>query len=107
VSIPVLAAPARLRAAGAADMTELARSACARYGISPGSGLHLYPLTENWTYRVEDGSGSAFVLRMYRPGGRSHEEIASEFAWMTAIGADFGTWCRPSSPRPRGARFSS
>jgi len=56
----MLAAPERLPAAGIADMTELARAACARYGISPACPLHLYPLTENWTYRGEDGSGSPF-----------------------------------------------
>jgi Ser/Thr protein kinase RdoA (MazF antagonist) len=61
---------------------------CVRYGISPECRLHLYPLTENWTYRVQDSSGSPCVLRMYRPGGRSHEEISSELAWMTAIGAE-------------------
>jgi Ser/Thr protein kinase RdoA (MazF antagonist) len=100
----VLAAPERLHAAGIADMTELARAACARYGISPDCPLHLYPLTENWTYRVEDGPGSPFVLRMYRPGGRSHEEIASELAWMTAIGAEFGTLVPAVVPTAAGSQ---
>lgn len=62
--------PETLDAGGVADMTALARSACARYGISPQGRLHLYPLTENWTYRVEDGSGSPCVLRIYRPAPR-------------------------------------
>jgi Ser/Thr protein kinase RdoA (MazF antagonist) len=91
VTIAAPAAPERLHVAGIADMTELARSACARYGISPAGRLHLYPLTENWTYRVEDRSGSPVVLRIYRPGGRSHEEVMSELAWMIAIGEEFGT----------------
>ncbi len=90
VNIPALPAPETLPAAGLEDMTELARAACARYGIAPESRLHRYPLTENWTYRVEDGSGSPSVLRIYRPGGRSHQEIMSELAWMTALGAAFG-----------------
>src|ERR1700704_4476873 len=72
-----------------ADMTELARSACVRYGIAPEARLHLYPLTENWTYRVEDRSGAPSVLRIYRPGGRAHEAVMSGLAWMTAIGAEF------------------
>src|ERR1700759_2523029 len=90
VNIPALPAPETLPAAGRADMTELARSACARYGIAPGGRLHRYPLTENWTYRVEDSSGARSVLRIYRPGGRSHAEIMSELAWMTALEAEFG-----------------
>jgi Ser/Thr protein kinase RdoA (MazF antagonist) len=88
VSAPTLAAPETVNAAGTADMTELARVACGRYGISPDSKLHLYPLTENWTYRIETGSSDPVVLRIYRPGGRSPAEIMSELAWMSAIGQD-------------------
>ena len=86
MSAPTLAVPETVTAAGAADMTELARIACGRYGISPGSRLHLYPLTENWTYRIEARSAAPVVLRIYRPGGRSPAEIMSELAWMNAIG---------------------
>ena len=47
----------RVDAAGVADMTEVARLAAARYGIPPDCRLHLYPLTENWTFRIEaDGA---------------------------------------------------
>ena len=88
MSGPAPAAPETADAAGAADMTELARVACGRYGISPDSKLHLYPLTENWTYRIEAGSSAPVVLRIYRPGGRSPAEIMSELAWMSAIGQD-------------------
>jgi Ser/Thr protein kinase RdoA (MazF antagonist) len=91
VNTPTLAAPETLHAPGVADMTELARAACGRYGISPDCGLYGYPLTENWTYRVEDAAGGPAVLRIYRPGGRSLEEVMSELAWMGAIGADWGS----------------
>jgi Ser/Thr protein kinase RdoA (MazF antagonist) len=86
VSAFTLPAPERLDAAGIADMTELARLACGRYGMAAACSLHLYPLTENWTYRVDDGCGEPVVLRIYRPGNRSPAEIMSEFAWMNAIG---------------------
>src|SRR5690348_2619900 len=86
MSAPTLGAPERLEAAGLTDMTELASLACARYGIAPDCSLHLYPLTENWTYRVDAGSGEPVVLRIYRPGNRSPAEITSELAWMNAIG---------------------
>jgi Ser/Thr protein kinase RdoA (MazF antagonist) len=88
VSAPTLAAPERLSAVGVADMTELARLACGRYGIEPDCGLHLYPLTENWTCRVDAGSKEPVVLRIYRPGNRSPAEILSELAWMNAIGEE-------------------
>ncbi|MGN6679284.1 MAG: phosphotransferase enzyme family protein [Streptosporangiaceae bacterium] len=81
-----LPAPERLDAAGVADMTELAMLACGRYGIAADCRLHLYPLTENWTYRVDAGYGGPVVLRIYRPGNRSPAEIMSELAWMSAIG---------------------
>jgi Ser/Thr protein kinase RdoA (MazF antagonist) len=85
VKAPMLAAPETVHAASIADMAELARLACGRYGISADCRLHLYPLTENWTYRVEADSASPVVLRIHRPGGRPPAEIMSELAWMTAI----------------------
>lgn len=88
MSAPAVTAPERLDAAGVADMTELARVACGRYGIAPECSLHLYPLTENWTYRVDSGSAAPVVLRIYRPGNRSAAEIASELAWMNAVGQE-------------------
>jgi hypothetical protein len=89
VNAPTLAAPETLHAPGVADMTELARAACDRYGVSPDCTMHRYPLTENWTYRVQAASGAPVVLRICRPGGRSLEQVMSELAWMGAIGGDW------------------
>lgn len=75
----------RVNAAGVADMTEVARLAAARYGIPPDCRLHLYPLTENWTFRIEAGGAVAGVLRIYRPDNRSPAQIHSELAWMEAL----------------------
>jgi len=72
-------------AAGLDDMTEVARLAASRYGISPDCRLHPYPLTENWTFRIDADSTAPVVLRIYRPGGRSPTEIHSELAWMEAL----------------------
>ena len=91
MTAPALTAPERLDAAGMADMTDLPRIACGRYGVSPGFGLHLYPLTENWTYRIEPADAGPAVLRIYRPGGRSPAEIASALAWMRSLGEDVGS----------------
>lgn len=88
MSAPTLTGPETVSAAGITDMAALATLACGRYGIAPGCGVHLYPLTENWTYRVDVGPAAPVVLRIYRPGGRSAAEILSELAWMNAIGQE-------------------
>ena len=85
MSTPTIVAPETVSASGVTDMTELARVACGRYGVSSDCELDLYPLTENWTYRVETDSAEPVVLRIYRPGGRSPAEVMSELAWMSAI----------------------
>jgi Ser/Thr protein kinase RdoA (MazF antagonist) len=100
----VLAAPEKLHAADVADMTGLARLACGQYGRSPDCRMHLYPLTENWTYRVETDSATPVVLRIYRPGGRSPAEIMSELAWMGAIQADSETLVPGVIPTLRGSQ---
>jgi Ser/Thr protein kinase RdoA (MazF antagonist) len=88
VSRAALEALDRVTAADIEDMTALARLACGRYAISPDCRLHQYPLTENWTFRVETEPADPVVLRIYRPGGRSPAEILSELAWMNAIRQD-------------------
>lgn len=67
-------------------MEALARLAVQqRYGVDSVHSVDLYPLTENWTFRIDcDGRGPV-VLRIYRPGGRREVEILSELAWMEAI----------------------
>ena len=68
---------------------ELGRLAAARYGFGADARLHLFPLTENWTFRVEEGGGPApVVLRIYRPNGKSLDEIRSELGWIGALTAD-------------------
>jgi len=91
MGVPVLAAAERVVVPGGAGMAELARVACGRYGWAEDCELQLYPLTENWTYRVEGGAGAPGVLRIYRPGGRSPAEICSELAWMGALRAAAGS----------------
>lgn len=85
-----LEAPEQVSAPGTDDMTELARLAAGRYGIPPDCLLHEFPLTENWTFRIEAPPADPVVLRIYRPGGRSPAEILSELAWMNAIRRDGG-----------------
>lgn len=89
-------------ARGAGDMAEVARLAADRYGITPGFGLHQYPLTENWTYRIEPDGERPVVLRIYRPGGRSPVEIHSELAWMSALRQDSPSLLPDVIPTPGG-----
>jgi Ser/Thr protein kinase RdoA (MazF antagonist) len=81
----------RVEVPGAPGMAELARTACAQYGLPDDCALHLYPLTENWTYRVECAGRAPVVLRIYRPGGRPPAEIMSELAWIEAIRDEAGS----------------
>jgi Ser/Thr protein kinase RdoA (MazF antagonist) len=75
-------------AADVEDMASLARLAAERYGLSATCQLELFPLTENWTYRITDRSRDPVVLRVYRPEGRRAVEILSELAWMNALRED-------------------
>jgi Ser/Thr protein kinase RdoA (MazF antagonist) len=104
VGVPTLVAPEPVDVPSDPDMDELARIACARYGQPADSALHLYPLTENWTYRVEGEAGVPRVLRIYRPGGRSPAEILSELAWMEAIRAEAGSLVPAVIPTTMGSQ---
>jgi Ser/Thr protein kinase RdoA (MazF antagonist) len=96
--------PERVAVAGEPGMDELARVACGRYGLADQVDLQLYPLTENWTYRVQAGRADPVVLRIYRPGGRSPAEIRSELAWMGAIRADAESLVPAVIPTARGSQ---
>jgi Ser/Thr protein kinase RdoA (MazF antagonist) len=73
----------------AVDDVALAREAIVRYGFPAHAELERYELTENWTFRVTDTVGPApIVLRVYRPGVKSQDEIRSELAWMSALRDD-------------------
>jgi Ser/Thr protein kinase RdoA (MazF antagonist) len=80
----------RLTAPTASTVPEVARLAAERFGFAGEADLHLFPFTENWTYRVADGVRDPAVLRIYRPGGRPIVEIQSELAWLAALRAELG-----------------
>ncbi|HWF75478.1 MAG TPA: phosphotransferase [Solirubrobacteraceae bacterium] len=70
-------------------IAELAHAALGPFGLGPGATVTLCNVSENHTYRVEDGAGErSYALRVHRPGYRSLEEIRSELVWMDALGAD-------------------
>jgi Ser/Thr protein kinase RdoA (MazF antagonist) len=65
-------------------LQELAISVLAHYGIAPAAPPRLVNLSENATYRVEDGRRT-FALRVHREGYHSRNAIASELAWLQAL----------------------
>jgi Ser/Thr protein kinase RdoA (MazF antagonist) len=69
---------ARLRQAG--------RQALAQFGIDRAT-LRLLRHEHNTTFRV-DTDRASFVLRIHRPDGHAPETVASELAWLRALGND-------------------
>jgi Ser/Thr protein kinase RdoA (MazF antagonist) len=103
MSATVQGLTARYEVGAVDDMAMLARLVAQQHGMAADCHLELFPLTENWTYRITDGSHEPLVLRLYRPGGRSAGEILSELAWMTAIGEDEPTLVPEVIRTPAGA----
>ena len=67
----------------------LAGRAIARYGLPIDVSIELVNLSENTTYRIEDGaSGKSWALRVHRQGYQSRTAIASELAWLMALRRD-------------------
>jgi Ser/Thr protein kinase RdoA (MazF antagonist) len=69
------------------DLDALAAEAAQRFGLSPEATATLCNVSENHTYRVDDGD-RAYALRVHRPGYHSAHEIASELEWIDALRRD-------------------
>jgi Ser/Thr protein kinase RdoA (MazF antagonist) len=63
----------------------LAERAVKRFGLTDGADVKLINVSENATYKVEDGSGRKWALRVHREGYHSRTAIASELAWLAAL----------------------
>jgi Ser/Thr protein kinase RdoA (MazF antagonist) len=66
------------------EIDELAQAALARYPLSADATATLCNVSENHTYRVDDGAHS-YALRVHRPGYRTAHQIASELTWVDAL----------------------
>lgn len=73
---------------------EAVRLALPRYALSPLATATLINVSENTTYRVDDGE-RATILRVHRPGYHAVASIRSELAWLTALREEAGI----STPR--------
>ena len=75
------------RAAVEAAYAPAAHEALAEFGVVP-IALELRHLAENVTFRVTGSNDTtAYVLRLHRPGYRTHEELVSERTWIRALDA--------------------
>jgi Ser/Thr protein kinase RdoA (MazF antagonist) len=64
-----------------------AREALAAFDLGP-TALALVHMAENVTFRVTSSrDGTAYVLRLHRPGYRTQEELVSERMWIRALDA--------------------
>lgn len=70
-----------------AEVGEAARRALDDYEVSPDAVLTLINVSENATYRVDEG-GSSTILRVHRLGYHSRDAIRSELAWLDALRED-------------------
>ena len=66
------------------EIDELAQAALTRYPLSADATATLCNVSENHTYRVDDGARS-YALRLHRPGYRTAHQIASELVWVDAL----------------------
>ncbi len=65
-----------------------AAAAAAHQFTGTKSAPRLINESENWTYVLDNGISERTILRVYRPGARTDEQIRSELAWMRALSDD-------------------
>lgn len=63
----------------------LAERSLKRFGLPDDAPVKLINVSENATYRVEDGAGRKWALRVHREGYHSRTAIASELLWLSAL----------------------
>jgi Ser/Thr protein kinase RdoA (MazF antagonist) len=85
-----------------ADVEAAARRALGDYDVSPDAVVTLINVSENATFRVDDGDSSA-ILRVHRLGYHSGDAIRSELAWLDALREDEGI----RTPRIIPSRYGS
>ena len=65
-------------------LTETLRSSVGAWGFSPGASLELLNVSENATFRLDDGERRA-AIRVHRPDYHGRDEILSELTWIEAL----------------------
>lgn len=70
------------------SLQRVAERAIRRFGLPEDSSVKLINVSENATYKVDDGTGRKWALRVHREGYHSRTAIASELAWLHALRND-------------------
>ncbi|WP_182905809.1 phosphotransferase enzyme family protein [Microbispora sp. H13382] len=81
----------------------VAHRASERYGLSPDAAVTLLNVSENATFKVDDG-GTTAILRVHRLGYHPPEAIASELAWLEALRDEAGVVTPRVLPARDGSR---
>ncbi|KAA9151603.1 phosphotransferase [Microbacterium lushaniae] len=63
----------------------LARAALPLFGLDPRSAVDFVKYRENHVFRVTESAGSAFAVRLHRPGYRDDDEIRTEVSYLDAL----------------------
>lgn len=66
-------------------LQDVAERSVKRFGLPDGVPVKLINVSENATYKVEDGAGRKWALRVHREGYHSRTAIASELAWLASL----------------------
>ncbi|MBU1174479.1 MAG: phosphotransferase [Alphaproteobacteria bacterium] len=61
-----------------------------RWPLVPPLSLTPIPRSENLVFRLRDGQGGRFILRLHRPGYHTLAEVMSELNWIAALRHDTG-----------------
>ncbi len=59
-----------------------------RWPLAPPVTVLPVPRSENLVFRLVDGAGERFVLRLHRPGYHDTREVQSELDWIAALKRD-------------------
>lgn len=72
-----------------AHLERMVASAAPRWGLSPGTRVSLITVSENATFRADDPErDQPVIIRVYRPGYHTLDEIEGELAWLEALRRD-------------------
>lgn len=72
-----------------AHLERMVASAAPRWGLSPRTRVSLITVSENATFRADDPDrDQPVIIRVYRPGYHTLDEIEGELAWLEALRRD-------------------
>ncbi len=90
------------------SLAEGVRQLAPVWGLSPDTTIALLTISENATFRADDPRRQEpVILRVYRPGYHTREEILSELSWIEALRAEQVVTAPEPLPTNTGERLAS